>query len=153
MIGVRDPTPASRLALECAQRRLSVGREQAAVGSPIMVVEQLRQGDQGHVGQESAGIAKARGVEFEVVQLRRPKGFRAAAEAFGHRALLCLGNRFRRLVKDDERYASTPADPTSSRLPVSWSNRPREWLQVHNRLWAIAWMCTRAGSAGPAGSG
>jgi len=103
-----------------------------------MVVEQLRQGDQGHVGQESAGVAKARGVEFEVVQLRRPKGFRAAAEAFGHRALLCLGNRFRRLVKNDERYASTPADPTSSRLPVSWSNRPRDWLQVHNRLWAIA---------------
>ena len=42
--------------------------------------------------------------------------------------------RFRRLVKDYERYASTLPTCTSSPSSASCSDKPLNWPQVHNSL-------------------
>jgi transposase len=67
--------------------------------------------DQGYTGSKAADAAKARGMELEVIKLSEAKrGFVLLPRRWVVERSFAWATRFRRLVKDYERYASTPAD-------------------------------------------
>ena len=67
--------------------------------------------DQGYTGQKPAEAAKAQGIELEVVKLpETKKGFVLLPRRWVVERSFAWATRFRRLVKDYERYASTLAD-------------------------------------------
>lgn len=67
--------------------------------------------DQGYTGARAAGAARAHGIELEVVKLPEAKrGFVLLPRRWVVDRSFAWATRFRRLVKDYERYASTLAD-------------------------------------------
>lgn len=66
--------------------------------------------DQGYTGQKAAAAASENGVELEVVRLPKAKrGFVLLPRRWVVERSFAWATRFRRLVKDYERYASTMA--------------------------------------------
>ena len=67
--------------------------------------------DQGYTGERAAKAAKAHGISLEVVKLPEAKrGFVLLPRRWVVERSFAWATRFRRLVKDYERYASTLAD-------------------------------------------
>ncbi|WP_431310439.1 transposase, partial [Methylobacterium gnaphalii] len=67
--------------------------------------------DQGYTGEKPAKAARAHGIELEVVRLPEAKrGFVLLPRRWVVERSFAWATRFRRLVKDYERYASTLAD-------------------------------------------
>lgn len=67
--------------------------------------------DQGYSGERAASAAKAQGINLEVVKLPEAKrGFVLLPRRWVVERSFAWATRFRRLVKDYERYASTLAD-------------------------------------------
>lgn len=67
--------------------------------------------DQGYTGDKPASAAKAQGIELKVVKLPEAKrGFVLLPRRWVVERSFAWATRFRRLVKDYERYASTLAD-------------------------------------------
>ncbi len=67
--------------------------------------------DQGYTGTKPAAAAKAHGIELQVVKLPEAKrGFVLLPRRWVVERSFAWATRFRRLVKDYERYASTLAD-------------------------------------------
>jgi transposase len=67
--------------------------------------------DQGYSGEKPAQAAKAEGIALEVVKLpKAKKGFVLLPRRWVVERSFAWATRFRRLVKDYERYASTLAD-------------------------------------------
>jgi transposase len=67
--------------------------------------------DQGYTGERAAEAAQAHGIELEVVKLpEAKKGFVLLPRRWVVERSFAWATRFRRLVKDYERYASTLAD-------------------------------------------
>ena len=66
--------------------------------------------DQGYTGPKPAAAAKAQGIELEVVKLPEAKrGFVLLPRRWVVERTFAWATRFRRLVKDYERYATTLA--------------------------------------------
>lgn len=66
--------------------------------------------DQGYTGERAAAAARAQGIELQVVKLPEAKrGFVLLPRRWVVERSLAWATRFRRLVKDYERYASTLA--------------------------------------------
>jgi transposase len=66
--------------------------------------------DQGYTGEKAAAAARAQGIELQVVKLPEAKrGFVLLPRRWVVERSLAWATRFRRLVKDYERYASTLA--------------------------------------------
>jgi transposase len=91
--------------------RAAVGRlaeaVQAATGQSI----NLAYVDQGYTGQKAADAAKAHGIGLAVIKLPEAKrGFVLLPRRWVIERSFAWATRFRRLVKDYERYASTLAD-------------------------------------------
>ncbi|CAO4149273.1 IS5 family transposase ISMdi26 [Methylorubrum aminovorans] len=67
--------------------------------------------DQGYTGDKAARAARKHGIELEVVKLPEAKrGFVLLPRRWVVERSFAWATRFRRLVKDYERYASTLAD-------------------------------------------
>ena len=67
--------------------------------------------DQGYTGEKPAAAAREHGIELEVVKLPEAKrGFVLLPRRWVVERSFAWATRFRRLVKDYERYASTLAD-------------------------------------------
>ena len=67
--------------------------------------------DQGYTGERAANAARSHGIELEVVKLpESKKGFVLLPRRWVIERSFAWATRFRRLVKDYERYASTLAD-------------------------------------------
>ncbi len=67
--------------------------------------------DQGYTGEKPAAAARRHGIELEVVKLPEAKrGFVLLPRRWVVERSFAWATRFRRLVKDYERYASTLAD-------------------------------------------
>ena len=67
--------------------------------------------DQGYTGEKPADAAKAHGITLEVVKLpKAKKSFVLLPKRWVVERSFAWATRFRRLVKDYERYASTLAD-------------------------------------------
>ena len=94
-----------------ADERAEVGRLAAAVQEATGDSVSLAFVDQGYTGQRAAEAARAHGVELEVVRLPEAKrGFVLLPRRWVVERSFAWATRFRRLVKDYERYASTLAD-------------------------------------------
>jgi transposase len=94
-----------------ADDRAQVGRlakaVQAATGESVEVAFV----DQGYTGEKPAAAAREHGIELEVVKLPEAKrGFVLLPRRWVVERSCAWATRFRRLVKDYERYASTLAD-------------------------------------------
>jgi transposase len=94
-----------------ADDRAEVGRlaeaVQAATGGSVDVAYV----DQGYSGEKPAEAAREQGIELEVVKLPEAKrGFVLLPRRWVVERSFAWATRFRRLVKDYERYASTLAD-------------------------------------------
>lgn len=94
-----------------ADDRAQVGRlakaVQAATGESVEVAFV----DQGYTGEKPAAAARAHGIELKVVKLPEAKrGFVLLPRRWVVERSFAWATRFRRLVKDYERYASTLAD-------------------------------------------
>lgn len=80
---------------------------QAATGDSV----QIAFVDQGYTGDKAATAARKHGIELEVVKLPEAKrGFVLLPRRWVVERSFAWATRFRRLVKDYERYASTLAD-------------------------------------------
>ncbi len=80
---------------------------QAATGDSV----DLAYVDQGYTGQKPAQAAREQGIHLAVVKLAEAKrGFVLLPRRWGVERSFAWATRFRRLVKDYERYASTLAD-------------------------------------------
>ncbi len=80
---------------------------QAATGASVEIAFV----DQGYTGEKPAVAARAHGIELEVVKLPEAKrGFVLLPRRWVVERSFPCSTRFRRLVKDYERYASTLAD-------------------------------------------
>ncbi|ONG57896.1 IS5 family transposase [Pseudoroseomonas deserti] len=98
-------TPAS------ADDRAEVGRLARAVQASTGESVDLAYVDQGFPGARAAAAAKAHGIELEVVKLSEAKrGFVLLPRRWVVERSFAWATRFRRLVKDYERYASSLAD-------------------------------------------
>jgi transposase len=98
-------TPAS------ADDRAEVGRLAQAVQASTDQSVDLAYADQGYTGSKAAAAAKAHGIELEVIKLPEAKrGFVLLPRRWVVERSPAWATRFRRLVKDYERYASTLAD-------------------------------------------
>ena len=98
-------TPAS------ADDRAEVGRLAAAVQETTGQSVELAYVDQGYTGERAAEAAEAHGIALEVVKLpEAKKGFVLLPRRWVVERSFAWATRFRRLVKDYERYADTLAD-------------------------------------------
>ena len=98
-------TPAS------ADERAEVGRLAQAVQASTGQSVELAHVDQGYTGARAAEAARAHGIELEVIKLPEAKrGFVLLPRRWVVERSFAWATRFRRLVKDYERYASTLAD-------------------------------------------
>ena len=98
-------TPAS------ADDRAEVGRLAQAVQASTGQSVDLAYVDQGYTGRKAADAAKAHGIELEVIRLPEARrGFVLLPRRWVVERSFAWATRFRRLVKDYERYASTLAD-------------------------------------------
>jgi transposase len=98
-------TPAS------AQERAQVGELAEAVQAATGWNVELAWVDQGYTGEDPAEEAEARGIELVVVRLpEAKKGFVLLPRRWVVERSFAWATRFRRLVRDYERYASTLAD-------------------------------------------
>ena len=98
-------TPAS------ADDRAEVGRLAEAVQEATGDSVSLAYVDQGYTGNRAAEAAQAHGIELEVVKLpEAKKGFVLLPRRWVVERSFAWATRFRRLVKDYERYADTLAD-------------------------------------------
>ena len=98
-------TPAS------ADDRAEVGCLAQAVQASTGQSVDLAYVDQGYTGRKAADAAKAHGIELEVIKLPEAKrGFVLLPRRWVVERSFAWATRFRRLVKDYERYASTLAD-------------------------------------------
>jgi transposase len=94
-----------------ADDRAEVSRLAQAVQASIGQSVELAYVDQGYTGTRAADAAKAPGIELEVVKLSEAKrGFVLLPRRWVVERSFAWATRFRRLVKDYERYASTLAD-------------------------------------------
>jgi transposase len=94
-----------------ADDRAEVGRLAQAVQASTGQSVDLAYVDQGYTGTRAAGAARAHGIALEVVKLPEAKrGFVLLPRRWVVERSFAWAARFRRLVKDDERYASTLAD-------------------------------------------
>jgi transposase len=94
-----------------ADDRAEVGRLAQAVQASTGQSVELAYVDQGYTGTRAADAAKAHGIELEVVKLPEAKrGFVLLPRRWVVERSFAWATRFRRLVKDYERYASTLAD-------------------------------------------
>ena len=94
-----------------ADERAEVGRLAQAVQASTGQSVELAYVDQGYTGTRAADAAKAHGIELEVVKLSEAKrGFVLLPRRWVVERSFAWATRFRRLVKDYERYASTLAD-------------------------------------------
>lgn len=94
-----------------ADERVEVGRLAAAVQEATGDNVSLAYVDQGYTGQRAAEAAQAHGIELEVVKLPEAKrGFVLLPRRWVVERSFAWATRFRRLVKDYERYATTLAD-------------------------------------------
>jgi transposase len=94
-----------------ADDRAEVGRLAQAVQASTRQSVQLAYVDQGYTGARAADAAKAHGIELEVGKLPEAKrGFVLLPRRWVVERSFAWATRFRRLVKDYERYASTLAD-------------------------------------------
>jgi transposase len=91
--------------------RAEVGRLAQAVQDATGQSVDLAYVDQGYTGQKAAEAARAHEIELEVVKLAEAKrGFVLLPRRWVVERSFAWATRFRRLVKDYERYASTLAD-------------------------------------------
>jgi transposase len=91
--------------------RAEVGRLAQAVQDATGQNVDLAYVDQGYTGQKAVEAARAHEVELEVVKLAEAKrGFVLLPRRWVVERSFAWATRFRRLVKDYERYASTLAD-------------------------------------------
>ncbi len=94
-----------------ADDRAQVGRLAEAVQEATGDSVSLAYVDQGYTGERAAKAARAHGIELEVVKLPEAKrGFVLLPRRWVVERSFAWATRFRRLVKDYERYASTLAD-------------------------------------------
>ena len=94
-----------------ADDRGEVGRLAQAVQASTGQSVELAYVDQGYTGARAADAARANGIELEVVKLPEAKrGFVLLPRRWVVERSFAWATRFRRLVKDYERYASTLAD-------------------------------------------
>src|SRR3954454_8802390 len=94
-----------------AEDRGEVERLARAVQSATGESVDLAYVDQGYSGERAANAARKHGIELEVVKLpEAKKGFVLLPRRWVIERSFGWVTRFRRLVKDDERYASTLAD-------------------------------------------
>lgn len=92
---------------ERAQVSALTAQVQAVTGQSV----ELAYVDQGYTGQKAADAAEAHGITLEVVKLPEAKrGFVLLPRRWVVERSFAWATRFRRLVKDYERYASTLAD-------------------------------------------
>ena len=104
---------------------------QAATGNSVS----LAYVDQGYTGQRAAEAAKAHGIELEVVKLpEAKKGFVLLPKRWIIERSFAWATRFRRLVKDYERYASTLADLHLVAFVCIMLKQAALLAQVHNTL-------------------
>ena len=95
-------TPAS--AEDRAEVERLAGSVQAATGNGV----ELAYVDQGYTGERASDAAKAHGIRLDVVKLLEAKrGFVLLLRRWVVARSFAWVTRFRRLVKDYERYAST----------------------------------------------
>lgn len=107
------------------------GAVQASTGQSVG----LAHVDQGYTGQKAADAAKKHGIELEVVKLpEAKKGCVLLPRRWIVERSFAWATRFRRLVKDYQRYASTLADLHLVASSASCAGRPLNWLPVHNSL-------------------
>lgn len=93
------------------QDRAQVGRLAQAVQAVTGESVELAYVDQGYSGEAAAAQAEAHGIALEVVRLADAKrGFVLLPRRWVVERSFAWATRFRRLVKDYERYASTLAD-------------------------------------------
>ena len=98
-------TPAS------ADDRAEVGRLAQAVQVSTGQSVELAYVDQGYTGERASAAARAHGIALQVVKLPEAKrGFVLLPRRWVVERSFAWATRFRRLVKDYERYASTLAD-------------------------------------------
>ena len=98
-------TPAS------ADDRAEVGRLAETVQEATGQSVELAYVDQGYTGERAAEAAEAHGIALEVVKLpEAKKGFVLLPRRWVVERSFAWATRFRRLVKDYERYADTLAD-------------------------------------------
>jgi transposase len=94
-----------------ADDRSEVERLARAVQSATGQSVDLAYVDQGYTGERAADAARQHGIELEVVKLpEAKKGFVLLPRRWVIERSFAWATRFRRLVKDYERYASTLAD-------------------------------------------
>jgi transposase len=94
-----------------ADDRAQVGRLAKAVQAATGESVNLAYVDQGYTGRRAADAAKKQGIELDVVKLpTAKKGFVLLPRRWVVERSFAWATRFRRLVKDYERYASTLAD-------------------------------------------
>ena len=94
-----------------ADDRAEVGRLAEAVQAATGGSVDLASVDQGYSGEKPAEAAREQGIELEVVKLPEAKrGFVLLPRRWVVERSFAWATRFRRLVKDYERYASTLAD-------------------------------------------
>jgi transposase len=94
-----------------AEDRGEVERLAQAVQSATGQSVDLAYVDQGYTGERAANAARQHGIELEVVKLpEAKKGFVLLPRRWVIERSFAWATRFRRLVKDYERYASTLAD-------------------------------------------
>lgn len=94
-----------------ADDRAEVGRLAKAVQVATGESVDLAYVDQGFTGEKAATAARAHGIKLEVVKLpEAKKGFVLLPRRWVVEQSFAWATRFRRLVKDYERYASTLAD-------------------------------------------
>jgi transposase len=94
-----------------ADDRAEVGRLAEAVQEATGQSVDLAYVDQGYTGQRPAQAAKAQGIDLEIVKLpETKKGFVLLPRRWVVERSFAWATRFRRLVRDYERYASTLAD-------------------------------------------
>ena len=91
--------------------RAEVGRLAQAVQVSTGQSVELAYVDQGYTGERASEAARAHGIELEVVELPDAKrGFVLLRRRWVVERSFTWATRFRRLVKNYERYASTLAD-------------------------------------------
>lgn len=94
-----------------ADDRAEVGRMAKAIQAATDESVEIAFVGQGYTGQKPAAAAKAHGIELQVVKLPEAKrGFVLLPKRWVVERSFAWATRFRRLVKDYERYASTLAD-------------------------------------------
>ena len=94
-----------------ADERAEVGRLAEAVQEATGSSVRLAYVDQGYTGERAGEAAQAHGIALEVVKLpEAKKGFVLLPQRWVMERSFAWATRFRRLVKDYERYARTLAD-------------------------------------------